>query len=93
MTRQSECEHDINLYHIIGGSGLDVTEACGECGTRITHDSPKTKLEKEVKEEAREERKQKRAVNKRKKTIAAKKEAEEKEEDESFENKFKSYFK
>lgn len=45
MARESECEHDIGVYRIIGGNGLDVTEECSECGTRITHNSPKKQAE------------------------------------------------
>ena len=74
MTRESACEHDIGFYRVVGGDGLDVVEACGECGERITSESPKTKFEREVKEEESEERKKRRAVNKRKRTIAAKEE-------------------
>ena len=87
MTRQSECEHDIANYRVVGGDGLDVVEACGVCGERITSESPRTKLENEIKEEESEERKKRRAVNKRKRTIEAKK-----EEDESFIDKAKDKF-
>lgn len=54
MARQSECEHDIGIYRIIGGSGLDVTEECSECGTRITNESPKTKFNREKQEEKKQ---------------------------------------
>ncbi len=76
MVRESECEHDIGVYRIVGGNGLDVVEECSDCGTRIISESPKTQFENQIKEEESEERKKKRATNKRKKTIAAKKEDE-----------------
>ena len=87
MARVSECEHDISNYRVVGGDGLDVVESCGVCGERITHESPKTAFEREIKEEENEERSKRRAVNKRKRTIAAKKAAE---EDESFTDQAKN---
>lgn len=92
MARQTECEHNIDFYRIVAGSGLSVTEQCSECGAKITSLSPKQKLEQEVKDEKAEERKAKRIVNKRKATIAAKKEAEEEDEEESVKEKFAKYF-
>lgn len=98
MARESECEHDIANYRVVGGDGLDVVEACGVCGEQIVNESPKTKLENEIKEEKSEERKKRRIVNKRKRTIAAKKAVEEDEdqddevEDESFIDKAKDSF-
>ena len=100
MARQSECEHDIGFYRVVGGDGLDVVEACGECGAQIVSESPKTRFEREAKEEESEARKKRRAVNKRKRTIAAKKEVEEdedqddeyEEEDESIIDKAKDSF-
>ena len=104
MARQSECEHDIDFYRIVSGSGLSVTEQCSECGTRITSLSPKQKIEAELDEQKAEERKKRKAAKKRKATIAAKKEAEEDEddyedeelttedEDESVKEKFAKYF-
>lgn len=89
MVRESECEHDIGVYRIVGGNGLDVVEECSDCGTRITSESPKTKFENEIKEEELEERKKKRATNKRKRTIAKKEVEEEPEEDGSFFGKAK----
>lgn len=67
MARQSECEHDILVYRIIGGSGLDVTEECSECGTRITNESPKTKFNREKQEEA-EKKAPKKATSKKEET-------------------------
>jgi hypothetical protein len=49
MARQSECEHDIGIYRIVGGSGLDVIEKCSECGTLVVNESPKTKFLREAK--------------------------------------------
>ena len=99
MARQSECEHDIGFYRVVGGDGLDVVEACSECGERITSESPKTRFEREAQEEKSEERKKRRTVNKRKRTIAAKKAAEEDEDqddevedEESFVDKAKDSF-
>ena len=65
MARQSECEHDIGVYRVIGGEGLDVTEACSVCDTRITSESPKTQFkreqeEKKEKKQAAKERKEER---------------------------------
>ena len=67
MTRESNCEHDIGFYRVVGGDGLDVVEACGECGERITSESPKTVALREEKEEQKEKRarKAKRAARKR----------------------------
>jgi len=59
MARESECEHDIGFYRVVGGDGLDVTEACGECGCQINHESPKTTFKRE--EQEKQEKKAKRA--------------------------------
>jgi len=59
MARESECEHDIGFYRVVGGDGLDVTEACGECGCQITSESPKTAYKRE--EQEKQEKKAKRA--------------------------------
>ena len=63
MARNSECEHDIGVYRVVGGEGLDVVEKCSECGTLITHESPKTAFyreqeEKKAKKQARKEAKE-----------------------------------
>ena len=59
MARESECEHDIGFYRVVAGDGLDVTEACGECGCQITSESPKTAYKRE--EQEKQEKKAKRA--------------------------------
>jgi hypothetical protein len=87
MALESACEHDIVNYGVVGGDGLDVVEQCGVCGERITSESPKTKLENEIKEQEAEERRKRRAVNKRKRTIA-----EKEEEDENIIEKAKDRF-
>ena len=72
MARESECEHDIGFYRVVGGDGLDVTEACGECGCQITSESPKTAYKRE--EQEKQEKKSKRAEVKKRE--AKKEEAE-----------------
>jgi len=64
MARESECEHDIGFYRVVGGDGLDVVEACGECGCQITSESPKTAYKRE--EQEKQEKKAKRAEIKKK---------------------------
>lgn len=44
MARETECEHNIDFYRIVGGDGLDVVEQCSECGAQIINQSPKSKL-------------------------------------------------
>ena len=74
MARNSECEHDIGVYRVVGGEGLDVVEKCSECGTLITHESPKTqfkreqeekKAKKQAKKEAKEEAEEKKSTVKK----------------------------
>jgi len=70
MARNSECEHDIGVYRVVGGEGLDVVEKCSECGTLITHESPKTAFyreqeEKKAKKQARKEAKEEKAETKK----------------------------
>jgi len=57
MARESNCEHDIGFYRVVGGDGLDVTEKCSECGEIITSESPKTVFEREAKESRKSRRK------------------------------------
>jgi len=84
MARESECEHDIGFYRVVGGDGLDVTEACGECGCQITSESPKTVYKRE--EQEKQEKKVKRAEVKEAKKVKA---VEEKKESKS---KWDKYF-
>ena len=66
MARNSECEHDIGVYRVVGGEGLDVVEKCSECGTLITHESPKTAFYRE-----QEEKKARKEAKKRKEESGA----------------------
>ena len=75
MARESECEHDIGFYRVVGGDGLDVTEACGECGCQITSESPKTVYKREAEE--KQEKKVKRAEVKESKKVKAEEEKKE----------------
>ena len=84
MARESECEHDIGFYRVVGGDGLDVVEACGECGCQITSESPKTVYKRE--EQEKQEKKVKRAEVKEAKKVKA---VEEKKESKS---KWDKYF-
>ena len=75
MARESECEHDIGFYRVVGGDGLDVVEACGECGCQITSESPKTAYKREAEE--KQEKKVKRAEVKEAKKVKAEEEKKE----------------
>ena len=67
MARNSECEHDIGVYRVVGGEGLDVVEKCSECGTLITHESPKTQFKREQEEKKARKEAKKRAEAKEEK--------------------------
>ena len=84
MARESECEHDIGFYRVVGGDGLDVTEACGECGCQITSESPKTAYKRE--EQEKQEKKSKRAE------IKKREEKKEEQKKESPKKKWDKYF-
>jgi len=84
MARESECEHDIGFYRVVGGDGLDVVEACGECGCQITSESPKTAYKRE--EQEKQEKKAKRAE------IKKREEKKEEQKKESPKKKWDKYF-
>ena len=84
MARESECEHDIGFYRVVGGDGLDVVEACGECGEQIVSESPKTAYKRE--EQEKQEKKAKRAE------IKKREEKKEEQKKESPKKKWDKYF-
>jgi phage/plasmid primase-like uncharacterized protein len=81
MARNSECKHDIGVYRVVGGEGLDVVEKCSECGTLITHESPKTKFNREKEEKKARKEAKKRAEEKEEENKSTAKKVEEKVED------------
>jgi|SRR6188508_3263176 len=95
MARNSECEHDIGVYRVVGGEGLDVVEKCSECGTLITHESPKTAFyrEQEEKKARKEAKKRKEEAEEKKKSTAKKIEDKFEDVKETTEKSVKKFFK